>query len=241
MTTLHDNPPDDLDALAGEYVLGTLPAEQRRQVQANLPHDAALRTAVLYWEERLLPLADLAAPVQPSSGLWLRIQGSLADPAPTVSSRRGTRPWAALWANLPFWRGLSAAGVVAAALLAALLLFQPAGMPPQYVVVLVAPQSQAPGWVIQAQANDAVQLVPLGRTQVPPGRALEFWTKADDWPGPVSLGLVQPGQTIRIPLDKLPPLVPDQLFELTLEPETGSPIGRPTGPIQFIGRAVKVM
>ena len=43
------------------------------------------------------------------------------------------------------------------------------------------------------------------------------------------------------PLDKLPPLQPNQLFELTLEPPTGSPIGKPTGPIQFIGRAVKVL
>lgn len=241
MTASQHDLPEDRDTLAGEYVLGTLSAEQRRQVQARLAHDAALRAAVSYWEERLLPLADLAEPVPPSPGLWRRIQGSLSNAATTVSSTRKVYPWAALWANLPFWRGLSAAGVAAAAVLASLLLLQPIGTPPQYVVVLVAPQSQAPGWVVQAQADDAVQLVPLGRTQVPAGRALEFWTKADDWPGPVSLGLVQPGQTIRVPLDKLPPLVPDQLFELTLEPETGSPVGRPTGPIQFIGRAVKVM
>ena len=56
----------------------------------------------------------------------------------------------------------------------------------------------------------------------------------------MSLGLVKPGQTVRIPLDKLPPLQPNQLFELTLEPVNGSPTHRPTGPIQFIGRAVKV-
>jgi anti-sigma-K factor RskA len=40
-------------------------------------------------------------------------------------------------------------------------------------------------------------------------------------------------------VDKLPPLQPNQLFELTLEPVDGS-TNRPTGPIQFIGRAVKV-
>jgi anti-sigma-K factor RskA len=33
----------------------------------------------------------------------------------------------------------------------------------------------------------------------------------------------------------------NQLFELTLEPANGSPLDRPTGPIQFIGRAVKVL
>ncbi|HCP03638.1 MAG TPA: anti-sigma factor, partial [Pseudomonas sp.] len=29
-----------------------------------------------------------------------------------------------------------------------------------------------------------------------------------------------------------------QLFELTLEPEGGSPLNRPTGPVLYIGRAV---
>ncbi len=57
----------------------------------------------------------------------------------------------------------------------------------------------------------------------------------------MSQGLVKPGEPVRIPLDKLPPLEPNQLFELTLEPKTGSPIGKPTGPIQFIGRAVKML
>ena len=60
------------------------------------------------------------------------------------------------------------------------------------------------------------------------------------WPA-VSLGLVKPGQTLSVPLDKLPPLAPNQLFELTLEDPNGSPTGKPTGPIQAIGRAVKVL
>ena len=39
-------------------------------------------------------------------------------------------------------------------------------------------------------------------------------------------------------LASLPTLEREQLFELTLEPETGSPIGRPTGPILYVGRTV---
>ncbi|MDQ7733056.1 hypothetical protein QT231_10130 [Halomonas sp. SpR1] len=56
----------------------------------------------------------------------------------------------------------------------------------------------------------------------------------------VSLGLVEPGQPIRIRLDQLSPLEDNQLFELTLEDEAGSVTGLPTGPIEFIGRAVEV-
>jgi anti-sigma-K factor RskA len=33
----------------------------------------------------------------------------------------------------------------------------------------------------------------------------------------------------------LPGPGPDQLFEITLEPRTGSPTGRPTGPILYKG------
>ncbi|MCF5322271.1 anti-sigma factor domain-containing protein, partial [Pseudomonas simiae] len=86
-----------------------------------------------------------------------------------------------------------------------------------------------------------IQLIPLGVMEVPADKALQFWTKGDGWQGPVSLGLVTPGQTLSVPLDKLPPLTQNQLFELTLEDPRGSPTGKPTGPIQAIGRAVKVL
>ena len=76
---------------------------------------------------------------------------------------------------------------------------------------------------------------------MPAEKSLQFWTKADAWKGPVSLGLVKPGEVIHVPLASLPPLEANQLFELTLEPKSCSTTGRPTGPIQFIGRAVKVI
>ena len=56
----------------------------------------------------------------------------------------------------------------------------------------------------------------------------------------MSFGLVEPGIQRRVALDKLPPLAPNQLFELTLEQAGSSATGLPTGPIQFIGRAVKI-
>jgi anti-sigma-K factor RskA len=112
---------------------------------------------------------------------------------------------------------------------------------PQYLVVLVGPQDKAPGWVVQASVKGSVDLIPLANIAIPAEKSLQFWTKADGWKGPVSLGLVRPGQTVNVPLDSLPPLQANQLFELTLEPVDGSPLGRPTGPVQFIGRAVKVL
>jgi anti-sigma-K factor RskA len=76
---------------------------------------------------------------------------------------------------------------------------------------------------------------------VPPEKSLQLWTKADGWKGPVSLGLIQPDKAVEVLLVQLPPLRPNQLFEITLEPKSGSPIGRPTGPILYIGRAVRML
>ena len=244
----------DLHEQAGEYVLGTLSEARQRALEQRLPHDAALQAAVQEWEARLLPLTALVDPAAPSARLWQRIERSMQAqqiqkmPVPTAASpeRAATvrRGWAwPDWNNLALWRGLSAGSFVTAAVLAVLLVMR-TGAPqpsPQFMVVLVAPQDKAPGWVIQAGLSRQLSLIPLGTLTVPQDKALQFWTKADGWKGPVSLGLVQPGHTLQVALDKLPPLQANQLFELTLEPAAGSPIGKPTGPIQFIGRAVKIL
>ncbi|VVP65479.1 hypothetical protein PS918_00129 [Pseudomonas fluorescens] len=234
-----DETPQARDELASEYVLGTLSAERRIEVQQRLQHDVQLRTAIDTWESRLLGLTELAEPQTPSAHLWQRIERSVnaLGRAPATANAEPSVAW---WNRLPLWRSLTGAGLAATVLLGTMLLTQ-TPVKPSYLVVLVAPQDKAPGWVIQASNPREIQLIPLGVVEVPADKALEFWTKAEGWQGPVSLGLVKPGQTLKVPLDKLPPLEPNQLFELTLENPSGSPIGKPTGPIQFIGRAVKVL
>lgn len=234
---------DDLHALAGEYVLGTLSADARRAVEWRLEREPSLRRAVDAWEARLLPLTALAPPAEPSPALWSRILSSverIAADAPAASTLAPrSAPW---WNSLKLWRGLAGTGFAAAAVMAAVLVTR-VGAPaaPTYMVVLVAPQDKAPGWVVQTASTTELSLIPLGSEPVPTEKSLQFWTKADSWRGPVSLGLVKPGHTLHVPIDRLPPLEANQLFELTLEPANGSPLDRPTGPIQFIGRAVKVL
>jgi anti-sigma-K factor RskA len=226
-------PEDDLQALAGEYVLGTLDAEKRAALERQMQTDVLLSDAVAQWNARLLPLSQLAEPIAPPARLWTKIEASLGL-QPTVSM------WQRFWGNLALWRAVASASVVASVWMATLLLHLPPDTAPKFLVVLVAPQDKAPGWVIQATDARAVNLIPLGVFEVPKDKSLQFWTKADDWKGPVSLGLIKPGQQVKVPLDALPDLKANQLFELTLEPANGSPLDRPTGPVQFIGRAVPI-
>lgn len=54
----------ELDAIAGEYVLGTLSPADRTAVQQALGKTPLLAAAVARWEERLLPLTGLVRPIE---------------------------------------------------------------------------------------------------------------------------------------------------------------------------------
>jgi anti-sigma-K factor RskA len=230
---------EELQQLAGEYVVGTLNLSRRQEVERRLPNEPALRAAVDEWERRLLPLTALAEPQQPSPHLWHRIEQSLPMPR-RVREAGGWQQW---WNSLTLWRWLAAGGLAATAMLAVLMANQliapqkPAG----FMVVLVSPQDLTPGWIVEVANTGQLELVPLVQTTVPQQKALQFWTKGSDWQGPVSLGLVKPGESQRVMLDQLPPLQANQLFEITLEPSTGSTTGKPTGPVLYIGKAVKAI
>jgi anti-sigma-K factor RskA len=188
--------PDELTALAGEYVLGTLSAEERAELERELRTNATLRRAVHDWQDRS------------SVGFWQSLTGLAAAAAVVLG-------WIA-FVGRPVDTGV------------------------RYTAVLQAPDSKDAGWLVEADARKYVRLTPLVRTSVPSDRALQFWTKPEGAAGPTSLGLVPPDRVTVVPASALPALGERQLFEITLEPEKGSPIGRPTGPILYVGTAVAI-
>jgi anti-sigma-K factor RskA len=107
----------------------------------------------------------------------------------------------------------------------------------QPVMIAVLFDGNRAGAVVHAFADGRHVLLPLTSIEVPRGRALQVWTLPSRERGPVSVGLMNQARTLELSLSNLPATRPDQLFEITLEPETGSPTGRPTGPILFKGNA----
>ena len=108
-------------------------------------------------------------------------------------------------------------------------------------MVAVLLDGNRPGAVVHAFADGRVVLVPLTAINVPAGRALEVWILPSRERGPVSVGLMDRARTLQLQLKDLPPPGSDQLFEITLEPATGSPTGRPTGPILFKGNTSQTL
>ncbi len=65
---------DDRDALAAEYVLGTLSADERDQAEALLVIDPGFAEIVRVWERRLGELNVMVEAVEPPPDVWDRIK-----------------------------------------------------------------------------------------------------------------------------------------------------------------------
>jgi hypothetical protein len=69
---------EDLNALAGEYVLGTLDHDERKGASALLEVDPTFRGIVRIWEKRLGELHLMVEAVDPEPQLWERIRPKVA-------------------------------------------------------------------------------------------------------------------------------------------------------------------
>jgi anti-sigma-K factor RskA len=238
---------DEMDRLAGEYVLGLLDGEDAASAERLIGRDADFEAAVARWRASFSELDD-SAPMPPASdALWRRVQAgieeaAMAEPArapapiPVVPSRR--LAFRALWRSLPFWRASGLMGAAAAVALAVALAHGPGLTPtPAFIAVLLTDDNQ-PAAVVNAFPNGRVELIPLQGMTVPQGRSLEVWTFARGANAPpVSIGVMNQARTVRLRLEDLPQLRADQVFAISLEPPGGSPSGQPTGPILMKGAA----
>ena len=228
------------DALAAEYVCGTLRGGARRRFEALLPAHAALRGAVHDWQNRLMPLTAAIAPVEPSARVWKSIEARLyGAPMGAPTSVAASIGW---WRQLAFWRGLSAvAGVAALAL--GVMLASPGPVQPPIIVVLSA-AAPAPGaaagsvlpasFVASISADGRAMVTrPLVNVSLQADRSLELWSLPASG-APRSLGLISSDKATVVQRGKV--LDGTTALAVSLEPTGGSPTGAPTGPVLYVGK-----
>lgn len=123
-------PSEDDRALAGELALRVLSAEDERAARAREASDPAFAREVEVWNAHLSAFAAEVRAVEPSAGVWARVEAAIA-PVANDNGRVG------------FWRGwaIGSTGLLAASLVAvAVLIARPAPAP-----VVVAPEAPAGG------------------------------------------------------------------------------------------------
>ena len=240
---------DDKDSLAAEHAFGLTAGEDAGQAEALIEGDPEFAAMHALWRERLADVDASALQHSPGDALWARIEAGLpqVQAAPATMRALQAQPGLAarlanLWQSLSFWRPAGLIAAMASLVLAAGLgvTMQQAARQPVLVAVLMTDANQ-PGAIVNVAADGSAELVPLGDIPVPPGRALQVWTLWDKVRGPVSVGLSRSARRLDLDIKALPRTTPTQLFEITLEPEAGSPTGRPTGPILMKGNATTAL
>jgi hypothetical protein len=83
---------DDMHALAAEYVLGTLEADERVRAHAMLDVDHGFRAMVRIWERRFSELHLMVEPVDPPPQIWDRIKAQLPAITPPPSEPGAAAP-----------------------------------------------------------------------------------------------------------------------------------------------------
>lgn len=219
------------EILAGEYVLGVLPLEKRREVEQRIQGDRVFAQLVQRWETEF---SDFNADYQdetPSAAILARIQERLFG-------SRAVNTNGTLWNSASFWRWISVAtsATAVAAVVYAAFPEQRDGTSP-LVAELATTDSQVNLLASYDAESGRMRIVPVatGKTDE---KSLELWLVMDGGKTR-SLGVFQPGTNgdLVIPADMRGDIKEGTTFAISVEPFGGSPTGQATGPVIAVGTA----
>lgn len=227
--------PERLDALAAQFVLGTLSRAARERMVRLSRGNETVAAALRAWENRLLPLAESLPPVAPPERVWPAVLGR-------VQGRRGSD---SIWANLGLWRGLTLAGFATALALAVVLLTSRPETPMETLVVVLSGQDARPALVATVnRSGRTLTIKTIAPVQPAANRVLQLWALPEQG-NPRSLGLIPAANAalsaslglvrLDLPAPAGQALQNIAALAVSLEPQGGSPTGLPTGPVLYSG------
>ncbi len=225
-------PPDLVDSLAAEYVIGTLDGAARRRFEALLRLRADARYAVRSWEALLFQLTADIEPVTPPRSVWLNIKQRIDTPARERRLFRFRPGLAALTATLAvfaFWLGTVLPPDSTQAV-------------PDRVAVFADAESQ-PLWTISLDVDTGLLVADSdGVPEAASDLNYELWALPADGE-PRSLGVLETDagrfEEVLEP-EILAALEQSTALAISLEPPGGSPTGLPTGPIVHVAALVRL-
>lgn len=225
------------DALASEYILGTLQGKARKRFEKILDSDPELRLRVQEWSHRLAPLSSGLTPVTPPKTVWKRIQAQLPH------KRFSLRSLLRVWGNLNFWRGLSmaTASLLVGFISVSLLPIQQVAKSDEMMVVVNNKFAQ-PVWIIETSAKDEMMKVKTLRSvDMGPDKACALWLTWDDGMT-MSLGML-PEKTGMMEMKK-PPMPGRSLNKakvvVSLEPMHNDDKSAINGPLLFSEKFISI-
>jgi anti-sigma-K factor RskA len=217
-----------LDALCGEYLVGTLRGPARRRFERALREEPLVAARLRHWQGLLAPRYSSMIETPPPASAWPRLERELG------LSRYRT-PW---HRRLPLWRGWAIAAT-AAALLAIGLQFLPSqSTAPKFTEIarLAGPGDAARVSAALSADRSTLELRASRPVLAGPAQSYELWLIPAEGGAPVSLAVLGSlDAKLALPPAQAARLARGAKLAVSLEPAGGSPTGAPTGPVLFAG------
>lgn len=242
-------PLDERDALAAELALGVLADEARVEALALAANDAVFAAAVAAWHERLAPLLDEIAAIEPGPALWARINAALGaggDRAGNVVSfERSLKRWKGIAATMT---GIAAALLVVVALPRPVPIAPASGAPSprtaqqgSTMTTAIAADGGAKSFLISWSPGDRSLMVLPAAVAPVAHHSHQLWLIPEGGK-PISLGVISAGHAARFVMTKAlaTKMIGSATLAVSAEPEGGSPTGQPTGPVIGSGKLTTV-
>ena len=215
-----------LDALIGEYMIGTLRGAARRRFERALREEPAVALRLRTLQHEFTPHYSESIAQTPSAGGWRRLEREL-----NLAQHRA--PWYSRVSFLRGWAlGVTAAFVFGVALLALRATTETTLTP----IAQLAMKGAAPS-VTAAVSRDGSTLELRAARPIVAGplQSYELWVIPEGG-APLSLAVLgQLDGTLRVPEGHRGQLRKGALLAITVEPAGGSPTGGPTGPVILSG------
>ncbi len=229
--------PDD-DNWAAEYALGTLDSAERAVIAARRQREPDLDLAIQSWESRLGPLLEAVPALAPPQELWSGIDAKISGGAGGNSSAVVD-----LTRRLSRWRtaALAASGIAAALAVGIGLQESTRRSAPHEYVAVLQKSADSPAFMVTVNLDQRSLIVRPVAASAPAGKSYELWIIDQDKLGsPRSLGVIDAANVTAHPklatYDRA--VVQEATYAVTVEPEGGSPDGRPSGAPVFVGKLI---
>ena len=242
----------DFDALAGEYVLGSLSERERAAVARRLATgDARLAALIADWERRLTPMSARVPATMPPSNVLEGVLGQIATAAASnpdwsdiiVLLRSQVRRWQR--ATMALAACIAAIGIA----FAVLSLSSGLGDRRDFVALLVALDSNPaadearasvpPTFVARfGEKRDTITVRQIGGRRPDAGRTYIAWLRSPESRSGARLGPLLASEaetTLRLP-DGLNSELARAEIAISLEATSSTSLERPRGPLLAIGR-----
>jgi anti-sigma-K factor RskA len=218
-----------LDALCGEYLLGTLRGPARRRFERALREEPRTALRLRHWQEIFTPRYAPAMQVQPSARVWNRLERDLG-------LARYRAPW---HRRAGFWRGWAAAATAALLLALGLQLWRPAGPVPVQIAELAGMDPASRVTAALYPDRRTLELRAARPVIAGPAQSYELWLLPAEGGAPVSLAVLGAlDARFQLPAAQGQRLRRGAKLAVSVEPPGGSPTGAPTGPVILVGELV---